>query len=90
MHDRVPCHKSLAVTKFLDKENTKTLLCLRNSSGINPIENLWNTIKKKLKICNITNKNSLIERLILIWNYDNEIQINIQNPMQVYQDVSNL
>jgi transposase len=41
---------------------------------MNPIENLWGTVKKRLKKINITTKVQLIENLIQIWHHDDEIK----------------
>ena len=41
---------------------------------MNPIENLWRIVKKRLKKINITTKVKLIENLIQIWHRDDEIK----------------
>lgn len=82
MHDGAPCHTAKSVTKFLEEKNIKTLPWPGNSPDMNPIENLWAIVKKKLKKYNITNKNDLIERLLQIWHHDDEINSNCQTLIQ--------
>jgi hypothetical protein len=41
---------------------------------MNPIENLWGIVKKRLMKINITTKVQLIENLIQIWHCDHEIK----------------
>lgn len=74
MHDSAPCHKAKSVTKFLSANNIKTLSWPGNSPDMNPIENLWSIVKRRLKKTNITTKVGLIESLIKIWHHDNEIK----------------
>jgi transposase len=45
-----------------------------NSPDMNPIENLWVIVKKRLKKINITTKVQLIENLIQIWHHDDEVK----------------
>ena len=47
MQDSAPCHHSKLVSDFL-KKNIKTLDWPGNSLDINPIENLWATLKDKV------------------------------------------
>ena len=73
MQDGAPCHKAKTVLKFLAEENIKLLPWPGNSPDMNPIENLWAIVKKKLRKSNITTKVGLIQKLIQIWHHDPEI-----------------
>lgn len=74
MHDGAPCHKAKSITKFLAEKDVKTLPWPGYSPDMNPIENLWGIVKKRLKKINITTKVKLIENLIQIWHRDDEIK----------------
>lgn len=74
MHDGAPCHKAKSVTKFLTENHVQTLPWPGNSPDMNPIENLWAVVKKRLKKTSITTKVQLIEQLIKIWHHDEEIK----------------
>ena len=52
----------------------KTLPWPGYSPDINPIENLWGIVKKRLKKINITTKVKLIDNLIQIWHCEDEIK----------------
>jgi transposase len=64
--------KRLNIT-FLRSKDVKTLPWPGYSPDMNPIENLWGTVKKLKKI-NITTKVKLIENLFQIWHRDDEIK----------------
>lgn len=74
MHDGAPCHKAKSVTKFLSENNIKTLPWPGNSPDMNPIENLWSIVKRKMKKICITTKDDIITKLIKIWHHDDEIK----------------
>ena len=48
MHDGDPCHKSRLAHQFLNSQHIKVLDWPGNSSDLNPIENLWASIKVKV------------------------------------------
>lgn len=75
MQDGAPCHKAKSVMKFLLDNDIVVLPWPGNSPDMNPIENLWAILKKKMKRIKITNKTDLISRLIEIWHRDSEIQL---------------
>ena len=78
MHDGAPCRKAKSITKFLAEKDGKTFPWPGNSTDMNPIENLWGIVKKRLKKINITTKVQMIENLIQIWHRDYEIKKNVQ------------
>lgn len=70
MHDNAPCHASRAVKAFLDQEGVRTLKWPAQSPDLNPIENLWAIIKRRLvsEFPPPTNRNQLIANTTAIWN----------------------
>jgi len=72
-HDSAPCHKSRVVTKYLEENNVKVLDWPGNSPDLNPIENLWAILKKRLAKQDCSSKTRLIEKTIQIWYHDEEI-----------------
>ena len=69
--DLATCHTSKKVKKFMVKNNIKTLKWPGNSPDLNPIENLWAIVKKRLRKHDCTTKTKLI---LQIWIEDTEIQ----------------
>ena len=47
-HDGPPCQKAKIVTSYLKTEKVMVLPRPRNSLELNPIENLWKTLKEKV------------------------------------------
>jgi hypothetical protein len=78
-HDSAPCHKAKTVTKFLEAEKIHVLPWPGNSPDLNPIENLWELLKRDISKNLITNKRDLIEKLINVWHHSEEIKKICQN-----------
>ena len=76
MHDSTPCHKAKKVTKFLQEHQVRVLDWPGNSPDLNPIENLWELMKREISKENITNKTQLIEHLIQVWHRSQKIKGN--------------
>ena len=47
MHDSAPAHKSKSISKFLTKHNIKVLEWPDNLPDLDPIEYVWNYLKKQ-------------------------------------------
>ena len=72
--DLATCHTSKKVKKFMVKNNIKTLKWPGNSSDLNPIENLWAIVKKRLRKHDCTTKTKFTTTILQIWIEDTEIQ----------------
>jgi len=72
--DLAPCHTSRKVKKFMQDNNINTLTWPGNSPDLNPIENLWGIVKKRLRKHDCTTKIKLIEAILQIWFHDPEIK----------------
>lgn len=74
MHDSAPCHKAKSVTQYLQEKKLKVLPWPGNSPDLNPIENVWQILKRKMAEIVLTNKEQLIARLIQVWHHDEDIK----------------
>jgi DNA-binding MarR family transcriptional regulator len=73
MHDRAPCHMAKSIKAFLSASRIPVLDWPGNSPDMNPIENLWAIVKKRMSRIRVTNRNDLICRLIEVWHKDPEV-----------------
>lgn len=76
MQDSAPCHKAKRVTEYLKKQKIKVLDWPGNSPDLNPIENLWELLKREISKVLVTNKRQLIEKLIVEWHRNPQIKEN--------------
>lgn len=84
MQDGAPCHTAKKIKTFLQDERIPLLPWPGNSPDMNPIENVWECLKRELAKENITTKVQLIERIIYHWNHNEklkEIATNCINSM---------
>jgi len=80
MQDGAPCHTAKSIKKFLEDQEIPVLSWPGNSPDMNPIENVWECLKRELGKENITNKTQLIERIIFHWNHNENLkQVALQN-----------
>ena len=79
MQDGAPCHTARSVKAFLQQENVPLLPWPGNSPDMNPIENVWELIKREVAKDNITTKNQLIEKIIHVWNHHPQMQEAVQS-----------
>lgn len=70
MHDNAPCHTARLVKDFLVQENVSVLPWPAQSPDLNPIENLWAIIKRKLasEFPTPKTRSELIANVTTIWN----------------------
>lgn len=73
--DNAPCHKAASVLAFLQRRNISTMQWPPQSPDFNPIENLWNILKKEVSLKKPENINSLWEVIHKAWNNVSEQQI---------------
>ena len=66
-HDNDPKHKCKLVTEWLEKEKVKVLKWPSQSPDLNPIENLWEALKRKVSGHNVRNKGQFLEILKEAW-----------------------
>jgi transposase len=68
--DSAPCHRARSVKKFLQDNKVPTLPWPGNSPDLNPIENLWAILKKKVNKKNPRTKLELKEAIIKVWYHE--------------------
>ncbi|GFV17179.1 transposable element Tc1 transposase [Trichonephila clavipes] len=70
MDDNATCHRTLAVQDYLDSEGIQHLVWPACSPDLNPIENVWDALGRKVADRNYppTNKNTLIRALTEEWD----------------------
>src|SRR4029434_10566195 len=67
-HDGAPCHKAKVITKWLGEQNIDILgPCRGNSTYLNPIENLWSILKRRVDKQKPTNSDKLQALIIQEW-----------------------
>ena len=69
LDDSAPCHRSVKVQNFKNQKSIETLKWPGNSPDLNPIENVWSLLKRKVARIPNTTERSLIENIIKVWNY---------------------
>jgi hypothetical protein len=74
LHDGAPCHRAKSISKFLEEEKIDVMEWPGNSPDLNPIENLWAIVKRRIADRFPTTKQALIESLIDVWNHDQEVK----------------
>lgn len=79
MQDGAPCHTAKSVKKFLNDNNILLLDWPGNSPDLNPIENTWELLKREISKEKITNKTTLIEKIIFNWNHNEKLKQNALN-----------
>ena len=65
--DNAPCHASRATKKWFAENNVEVLDWPGNSPDLNPIENLWQTVKLKMKRDRCTSISALKNELRRVW-----------------------
>jgi transposase len=93
MHDGAPCHRSKKVTEVLKKEKFSILDWPGNSPDLNPIENCWSHMKRKLKEDHtITSVPKLMQAIKKMWlkdmtrDYFKELSASMPRRLQMVID----
>lgn len=68
--DSAPCHTSKKMKEFFTEHNITVLDWPGNSPDLNPIENLWYIMAKKVQARHPKNKRDLKEAVIHVWNHE--------------------
>ncbi|GFX88419.1 uncharacterized protein TNCV_2278871 [Trichonephila clavipes] len=71
--------KARSIKAFLAEQNIPLLDWPGNSPDINPIENVWELMKREVAKDVITNKTQLLERIIQVWNHHPQMQETVQS-----------
>ena len=67
-HDEAPCHKAKVITKWLWEQNINILgPSPGNSPDLNPIENLWSILKRRVDKQKPTNSGKLQALIMQEW-----------------------
>lgn len=68
--DLAPCHTSKKMTRVFDELGMEVLPWPGNSPDLNPIENLWHILKKKVNERQPKTERELKEAILRCWNRD--------------------
>ncbi|GFY30344.1 putative transposase like protein [Trichonephila clavipes] len=64
MQNEAPCHTACSIKAFLSEQNIPLLDWPGNIPDMNPIENVWELMKREVAKDVITNKTLLLERSV--------------------------
>lgn len=79
MQDGAPCHTARSVKTYLREENIPLLDWPGNSPDMNPIENVWELMKREVAKDTVTTRTKLIEKIIHVWNHHPQMQETVQS-----------
>ncbi|GFW17259.1 putative transposase like protein [Trichonephila clavipes] len=71
--------KARCIKAFLAEQNIPLLDWLGNRPDMNPIENVWELMKREVAKDVITNKMQLLNRVIHVWNHHPQMQEAVQS-----------
>ena len=77
MYDKTCCHKAHLITDWMDKNNVNCTTWPAKSPDLNPIENLWEYLERKLE--------KLPTTLSQLWDTINDLWEN--TPMEIIQNL---
>ena len=72
MQDLAPRHTAKSVLAYLKLKEIEVLPWPGNSPDLNPIENIWELVKREIAKQVITTKQALIEKILQIWHHNPE------------------
>ncbi|GFU49434.1 putative transposase like protein [Trichonephila clavipes] len=78
MQDGALCHTARSIKAFLAEQNIPLLDWPGNSPDMNPIENIWELMKREVAKDVITNKTQLLEGIIHVWDH-HQMQETVQS-----------
>lgn len=67
LQDGAPCHRAKAVKKWLTDNQVQLISWPGHSPDLNPIENVWNEMKRKLGKLPLSSVDSLVENIRTLW-----------------------
>ena len=67
MHDGAPCHSAKLVKNWLHSRNISTLFWPGQSADLNPIENIWHVMKRKVSLLQPTSLAHLKQVIQQVW-----------------------
>ena len=70
LDDSARPHRTSSIIEWHDQNGIAKICWPGNSPDLNPIENLWAILKRKLSIKVIRNKRQLIENAIKVWSHE--------------------
>ncbi|GFV40017.1 putative transposase like protein [Trichonephila clavipes] len=76
---RLDVVKARSIKAFLAEQNIPLLDWPGNSPDMNPIENIWELMKREVPKDVITNKTQLLERIIHVCNHHPQMQETVQS-----------
>ena len=70
LQDEAPCYTAKSIKNLLSSQKIPLLDWPGNSPDLNPIENVWELLKRKISTEKVKNRTQLIEKVIWHWNHN--------------------
>lgn len=74
VQDNAPCHKANVVTRFMEQEGIDVLPWPPYSPDMNPVENMWAILKRRVYSTTSVSKVDLLQKIQHVWATDPELQ----------------
>jgi transposase len=92
MQDNAPCHKAQSTMQFFEDNDVHVLEWPPYSPDLNPIENLWSVLKRKVHCSPHHSRESVVQAAHQAWNEDNIPytchQLAMSMPSRILQCIS--
>ena len=75
LDDRAPCHKHQSVTTFLAEKKIKRMEWPGNSPDLNPIENVWANMKRRLRDTDVSTRPKMIRAVRKVWRETSRVEL---------------